>query len=134
METKQTLMVNVKNLTKQTILMGNVFIKTNSVESIPAEHYDILKKNYGDKIERIVIDQDVLKRLENDSLENIELKKRIAELENKNQEPEKIKEDKTPERIAMETKAKELGIKVPHLLGDEKLANKIMEIETAPTV
>ena len=46
METKQTLMVNVKNLTKQTILMGSVFIKTNSVESIPVEHYDILKKNY----------------------------------------------------------------------------------------
>jgi hypothetical protein len=134
METKQTLMVNVKNLTKQTILMGNVFIKTDSVESVPAEHYDILKKNYGDKIEKIVIDQDVLKRLENDSLENIALKKRLAELEAKNQEPEKTKEPKTPERIVMETKAKELGIKGWALLSDENLANKIMEIETAPTV
>ena len=136
MTEKTTLMINTKNLTKLTIAMGNVFIKPNEIQSIPLEYYDILKKNYGDKIESVIINQAELKRMEAEAIENIALKEKIAKLEADNviakDEPVIVKKEKSQERLDMEAEAKVLGIQTAHLMKDETLANKILEIKTAP--
>ena len=118
-------MKKIKNNTFCDLHIDNIRIKVGETTDVSEQNLSLLQSIYGNKIEILN---------EKTEIENAELKKRIAELEAKNQEPEKTKEDKTLERITMETKAKELNIKSWHLLSDEKLANKIMEIETAPTV
>lgn len=138
MTEKTALMINTKNLTKLTIAMGNFFIKPNEIQSIPLKYYDILKKNYGDKIESVIINQAELKRMEAEAIENIALKEKIAKLEAEKsnviakEEPVIVKKEKSQERLDMEAEAKVLGIKTAHLMGDETLANKILEIKTAP--
>ena len=126
----------IKNNTSWILNLDNKKIKPSEITEISKDDLLLLQTIYGDKIE--ILDNKINIDLKNVENENITLKEKIAKLEAEKsnviakEEPVIVKKEKSQERLDMEAEAKVLGIKTAHLMGDETLSNKILEIKTAP--